>query len=263
MTTNSNDIKREVQSKYGDIVRAGGGCCGSGEFSPGFPSMMVDSYDTLAGHEPNADLSLGCGIPARFAAFAPGETVVDLGSGAGNDCFVARHAVGDAGEVIGLDMTEAMVERAGEIALQKGYRNVRFKLGDIEDIPLSDKTADIVISNCTLNLVPDKAKAFSELFRIIKPGGRFCISDVVTEGSLPESVRTSIEAYVGCVAGAIEREEYLGFLHGAGFQDVDVRSDNDVPIPDELTQALLQYADERNLERRPRIQSVTVTGTRP
>lgn len=140
MINDSTDIKREIRAKYGRIVQDGGGCCAGGECSPGVSSMMVDSYDTLAGHEPEADLSLGCGVPTRFAAFAPGETVVDLGSGAGNDAFVARHAVGNDGEVLGLDMTEAMVERAGEIALRKGYRNVRFKLGDIEDMPLSDRS---------------------------------------------------------------------------------------------------------------------------
>lgn len=189
--------------------------------------------------------------------------MVDLGSGAGNDAFVARHAVGETGEVIGLDMTEEMVARAGEIALRKGYKNVRFELGDIEAMPLADGIADSVISNCTLNLVPDKAKAFSEMFRITRPGGRFCISDIVTEGRLPESVRSSIEAYVGCVAGALEREEYLKLLREAGFEDVKVRSENDVPIPRELSQAALDYADGENIERKPRVLSVTVTGNRP
>ena len=269
MNTDQQDIKREIREKYGRIVSDGGcgcgsgSCCGSDNIPGGVSSMMVDTYDTLAGHEPDADLSLGCGIPARFAAFAPGETVVDLGSGAGNDAFVARHAVGEDGEVIGLDMTEEMVARAGEIAVRKGYINVRFELGDIEDMPLSDAIADIVISNCTLNLVPDKARAFAEMRRITRPGGRFCISDIVTEGRLPESVRSSIEAYVGCVAGAVEREEYLQLLRDAGFEDVNVQSENDVPIPDELRQALSQDAHRQNLHRIPRILSVTVTGTRP
>lgn len=217
--------------------------------------MMVESYESLQGHEPDADLSLGCGIPTRLAGLETGETVIDLGSGAGNDAFVARHAVGERGRVIGLDMTEEMVARARSIAAKRGFSNVEFVLGDIEDMPIDDETADIVLSNCTLNLVPDKATAFTEMFRVTRPGGRFCISDVVTEGTLPDHIRGSVESYVGCVAGALERGEYLRLLELAGFSDVTVREEREIELPESI--------ESDRTDDGARVLSVTVTGVRP
>lgn len=273
------DIKEVVRERYGRIAgdRAGGSCCGSGESGQsrrgaeptghsccGEPSasgggisysMIGDAYDSVEGHESEADLGLGCGLPTQHAALQAGEVVVDLGSGAGNDAFIARHHVGDAGRVIGVDMTPEMVERARSIARERGYTNVEFVSGDIESMPIAAGTADIVVSNCTLNLVPDKALAFSEMFRITKPGGRFSISDIVTDGVLPETIRESAEAYVGCVAGALDREVYLRLLEDAGFVDIGVQAEREIALPGGLR--------ETAGEAGARVLSVTVGGRRP
>lgn len=257
------DIKDEVRKRYAQAASENASCCGDGSAagcgcnpaSNEISSIMVDSYRDLAGHEREADLALGCGIPTRFADLKEGNTVVDLGSGAGNDAFVAREAVGAGGEVIGLDMTDEMLARARGIAERRGFRNVSFVKGDIEQMPLADGTADVVLSNCTLNLVPDKQSAFSEMFRITRKGGHFCISDVVTEGVLPEDIRGSVEAYTGCIAGALEREHYLELLRNAGFEDIAVREEHEVPLPGAIAGTLREAGDVRVL-------SITVTGTR-
>ena len=178
---------------------------------------LKDAYGKLDGHVEEADLGLGCGLPTQHAGLAPGQTVVDLGSGAGNDVFIARAAVGETGRVIGIDMTSEMVAKARENAARRGFGNVEFRLGEIEALPVDAAAADVVVSNCVLNLVPDKTKAFAEIFRILKPGGRFCVSDIVLEGELPAELRRAAELYVGCVAGALERDRYLDIIRKAGF----------------------------------------------
>jgi arsenite methyltransferase len=191
------------------------------------------AYEKLDGHVEEADLGLGCGLPTEHAGLAPGQTVVDLGSGAGNDVFIARAAVGETGRVIGIDMTPEMIAKARENAERRGLRNVEFRLGDIESLPVDDASADVVVSNCVLNLVPDKKRAFAEIFRVLKPGGRFCISDIVLEGTLPRTLQEIAELYVGCVAGAVSREEYIGIIRKTGFTAVEIKSSKRLDLPDE------------------------------
>ena len=194
--------------------------------------MFAEDYTPLAGYHADADLQLGCGLPTQHAGLRPGDTVVDLGCGAGNDCFVARAEVGDTGRVIGLDMTGPMLVRARANAARLGYDNVAFVLGEIEAMPLPDQTADVVVSNCVMNLVPNKEKAFAETFRILKPGGHFCISDVVIKGTLPDGLQREAELYAGCVTGAIDREEYLQIIREAGFTPITVQRQREVELPD-------------------------------
>jgi SAM-dependent methyltransferase len=222
------------------------------------------AYDKLDGHVEEADLGLGCGLPTEHAGLAPGQVVVDLGSGAGNDVFIARQAVGETGRVIGVDMTPEMIAKARENAARRGFANVEFRLGDIESLPVEDASADVVVSNCVLNLVPDKMRAFAEIFRILKPGGRFCISDLVLEGTLPAKLREAAELYVGCVAGALERGQYLGIIGKTGFRAVEVKSSHALDLPDEF---LLRYIgpDELAAYRASggKVLSLTVVGERP
>ncbi len=248
-----DELKSAVRNKYAEIAGSRTGC--------GPYSMVGESYAGIAGHEAQADLGLGCGIPTRLAALAAGETVVDLGSGAGNDAFVARAAVGAEGRVIGLDFTEEMISSARAIAAERGFDNVEFVFGEIEAMPLSDGIADIVISNCVLNLVPDKRKAFEEMFRIIKPGGRFCVSDVVVDGVFPPGVRESLEAYVGCIAGAIERRQYLELLEGVGFVEVEVAAEHRIEPPREVLSKAFDLATiDAYYAGASRVVSVTVRG---
>ncbi len=195
-------------------------CCGGGDLSY---TVFSDDYTQFKGYNADADLKLGCGVPTKYADIQEGNTVVDLGSGAGNDVFVARAIVGDKGKVIGLDMTGEMIAKANLNNAKLGYTNVEFKLGEIEDMPFQDKLVDVVISNCVLNLVPDKSKAFKEIYRILKQGGHFCISDIVTHGELPDGVRRSAELYAGCVAGAMQEDDYISVIEAAGFKDVKVK----------------------------------------
>lgn len=206
-------VKAAVHEKYSQIA-AGGDSCGY--------SMIGDAYGDVDGYVAEADLGLGCGLPVEHAGLNPGQTVLDLGSGAGLDAFVARQVIGDRGEIIGLDFSEAMVAKARSNAQRLGFRNVRFALGDIEQMPLPSASVDVVISNCVLNLVPDKRRAFEEVYRVLRSGGHFAISDVVLTGPLPDALRRSVEAYVGCVAGAMERDAYLHLIRAAGFGAVQV-----------------------------------------
>lgn len=227
------DMKEVVREKYGAIAERSGkkgacGCCGTGDSDF---SVMAEDYTSLPGYAAGADLKLGCGIPTEYARISPGDTVVDLGSGAGNDCFVARALVGDTGRVIGVDMTEAMLAKANRNVKALGFTNVEFHLGDIERLPLEDGIADVVVSNCVMNLVPDKRKAFAETYRILKRGGHFSISDIVLVGDLPEALRTEASLYAGCVAGAVSMEEYLGIIREAGFTDVQVQKKRLIELP--------------------------------
>ncbi len=187
---------------------------------------------------------MGCGIPTEFAHIKSGDTVIDLGSGAGNDCFVARALAGEAGKVIGIDMTEAMIEKARSNVAKLGFTNVEFRLGDIENMPVEDNTADVIISNCVLNLVPDKTKAFQEIFRVLKPGGHISVSDVVLRGNLPTGIQQAAEMYAGCVSGAIQREQYLQIMRGAGLKSITILKEKETPVPDEI---LLNYLDPAQL----------------
>ncbi|MBX7065180.1 MAG: arsenite methyltransferase, partial [Saprospiraceae bacterium] len=211
---NNSEIKEMVKQKYSEIALQdmainASSCCGSGGCSTEVYNIMTDEYSHLEGYNPDADLKLGCGLPTEFAKIKPGDTVVDLGSGAGNDCFVARHETGDTGKVIGIDFTEAMIDKARANAEKLQFNNVEFRLGDIEQMPVTSDIADVVVSNCVMNLVPDKPKAFGEIFRILKPGGHFSISDIVLDGELPEKLRKAAEMYAGCVSGAIQQSDYL------------------------------------------------------
>jgi arsenite methyltransferase len=226
------NIKAEVQKHYARIAQ-GGGCCG-GEPCPAEcaaePSMV--SYGELAGDiVEGADLGLGCGLPTQYAGIKPGDTVLDLGSGAGVDVFIAAKAVGQAGHVIGVDMTPEMVQRAWTNAIKGGYRNVEFRLGDIEALPVNDNSIDVVVSNCVINLAPDKRRVFAELYRVLKSGGRFAISDIVTHGDVPEKIRQDVEMWAGCVAGAMDQAVYLQVIRDAGFQDVRVNQIQEYDYP--------------------------------
>lgn len=245
---NSEELKAMVREKYSEIAlqtkeQNQSSCCGAGGCSTVDYTIFSDDYSKLEGYNPDADLGLGCGLPTEFAMIKKGDTVVDLGSGAGNDCFVARSMTGIAGKVIGVDMTDAMIEQAKVNASKLGFDNVEFVKGDIENMPISDNLADVVVSNCVLNLVPDKAKAFSEVYRILKPGGHFSISDVVIEGTLPDGLQHAAELYAGCVSGALQKEAYLGLIADQGFKGMTVQKEKQITLPDDLLAAYLTEAE--------------------
>ena len=251
MTNDPGTLKENVRRQYGAIARQAkatnaSSCCGAGGCSTEVYNIMTDDYTGLAGYAPDADLGLGCGLPTQFAGIRPGDTVLDLGSGAGNDCFVARHETGADGRVIGVDFTPEMVAKARENAGKLGFQNVEFRQGDIEELPVSDGMIDVVVSNCVLNLVPDKRKAFSEVMRVLRPGGHFSISDVVLAGELPEAIREAAEMYAGCVSGALQESEYLGIIHELGFEQVTVQKRKAIVVPDDI---LSNYLDPAAMEQ--------------
>jgi SAM-dependent methyltransferase len=257
-------IKNLVRERYAAAASAGSGCsCGCGNGSrQSTESLVGDDYTGRDGYEIPADLGLGCGIPTDAAAIQNGETVLDLGSGAGIDAFIAAKHAGPTGEVIGVDFTIEMVQKARDNAARLGYSNVRFVLGDIEDLPLEQESVDLVISNCVLNLVPDKQAAFAEMYRVLRPGGRFAISDIVTVGDLPDRLRESAVLYAGCVSGAINRDAYLSALRQAGFTDVEMVRERSIDIPDELLLLAGDRADLEAFRRSGGIASITVRGGR-
>jgi arsenite methyltransferase len=233
------ELKQLVQEKYAKIAQQGkieneSSCCGATTTSNKVYNIMTDDYSELQGYESEADLGLGCGLPTQFAKISQGDTVIDLGSGAGNDCFVARHETGPEGKVIGIDFTRAMIKKARENAEKLGFNNVEFREGDIDDMPVSNAVADVVVSNCVLNLVPNKPKVIGEIFRVLKPGGHFSISDIVLVGDLPEALKEDAEMYAGCVAGAIQRSEYLQYIIDAGFRNLQVQKEKPITIPDDI-----------------------------
>ena len=195
---------------------------------------MMDDYSETNGYVADADLGLGCGLPTQFANIKKGDTVIDLGSGAGNDCFVARHETGAEGKVIGIDFTPIMIEKARINAEKLGYNNVEFREGDIDNMPVSNAVADVVVSNCVLNLVPNKQKVIAEIFRVLKPGGHFSISDIVLVGNLPEALRGDAEMYAGCVAGAIQKTDYLKLIEAQGFKSLQIQKEKPITIPDDI-----------------------------
>ena len=263
------DLKEIVKSKYSEIALQdkainAASCCGAGSCSTEVYNIMTDDYEGLQGYNPDADLSLGCGLPTQFAGIKAGDTVLDLGSGAGNDCFVARHETGETGKVIGVDFTPAMIEKARKNAANLGYTNVEFIEGDIEELPVANDTVDVVVSNCVLNLVPDKEKAFAEMFRVIKPGGHFSVSDVVLKGELPVALKSAAEMYAGCVSGAIQKDKYLNHIFMAGFQKLSIQKEKEIVLPDDILSDYLtpsEIATYRNSGNG--IYSVTVSAEKP
>jgi arsenite methyltransferase len=265
-----DETRALVRQRYGAVARQAGSCCGPAscgcgpEMAPDGLNVIGDAYAGIAGHLAEADLNLGCGVPTRHAALRPGETVLDLGSGAGNDAFIARHEVGPEGRVLGVDMTSEMIVKARANAAKLGYQNVEFREGQIERLPVDSRSIDVVISNCVLNLVPDKGRAFMEMFRVLRPGGRFCVSDIVATGELPAPVREVAALYVGCVAGAMAERSYLGLLETTGFQDVRIAEARPIPLSDEALAGYMSAADIAAFRASGiALKSVTVLGTKP
>lgn len=243
-------LKEIVRSKYNEIALQSkeqnqSSCCGSTGCCDDMDyTIMSDDYTKLDGYNKDADLGLGCGLPTEHAEISEGDTVIDLGSGAGNDAFVARSIVGENGRVYGLDFAGAMLTKARNNAQKLGFINVEFLKGDIEDMPFKNDLADVIVSNCVLNLVPDKKMAFLEMYRVIKPGGHFCVSDIVLSGDLPDELLKDAEIYAGCVSGAIQKEDYLAIVKDAGFESVEIRKEKEIILPDEI---LKNYLSEERL----------------
>ena len=237
---NSENIKEMVRQKYSEIALQdketnSTSCCGAtNSCSTEVYNIMSEEYDELKGYHVDADLGLGCGLPTQFAKIKKGDVVLDLGSGAGNDCFVARHETGPEGKVIGVDFTPAMIEKARQNAEKLGFHNVEFRQGDIENLPLNSNSVDVVVSNCVLNLVPDKHQAISEIARVLKPGGHFSISDVVLVGKLPDKLINAAEMYAGCVSGALQKEMYLEIIKLNQFKNITIQKEKAIIIPDEI-----------------------------
>lgn len=265
----SEDLKNLVRRAYGEIATkidacCSTTCCGVSETTAQDFTIFAEDYTKLEGYNPDADLKLGCGVPTEYAAIKDGDVVVDLGSGAGNDAFVARKLTGPKGRVIGIDMTPQMIEKARANAKALEAENVEFRLGEIEAMPVSDSSVDVVISNCVLNLVPDKEKAFREMYRILKPGAHFSISDVVLAKPLPEGLQKAAEMYAGCVAGASLKEDYLKLINDEGFVNVHVQAEKAISVPDDV---LAKYLEEEEIVKLKSdgsiILSVTVYGEKP
>ena len=242
-------LKELVKQKYSEIALQDketnlSSCCGSGCCTTEVYSIMSDDYSKLEGYEADADLGLGCGLPTQFARIKQGDTVIDLGSGAGNDCFVARAETGESGKVIGIDFTPAMIEKARTNAEKLGFHNVEFRQGDIEHLPVTSNLADVIVSNCVLNLVPNKNNVFREIYRVLKPGGHFSISDVVLIGELPDTLQKDAEMYAGCVSGAIQKETYLKLIEDNGFTGITLQKQKTIVIPDDI---LNQYLTPEEL----------------
>jgi ubiquinone/menaquinone biosynthesis C-methylase UbiE len=233
------ELKEIVRQKYSEIALQDketnmSSCCGAGGCSTEVYNIMSEDYTTLEGYNADADLGLGCGLPTQFARIKEGDVVVDLGSGAGNDCFIARHETGATGKVIGIDFTNAMIEKARKNAEVRGFNNVEFRQGDIENMPITSNVADVVVSNCVLNLVPNKHGVFQEIFRVLKPGGHFSISDVVLVGALPTALKETAEMYAGCVSGAIQKQVYLELINANGFENITIQKEKPIYIPDDI-----------------------------
>ena len=269
MTQSNDQIRDMVRQKYAEIVSSPASgcltpCCSTDDPAEEKPSMIGDAYEGVEGYVADADLGLSCGVPVEHAGLKPGQTVLDLGSGAGLDVFVARQVVGTTGHVIGVDMTAEMIAKARENTRQSGFKNIEFRLGEIEHLPVRSSTVDVVISNCVLNLVPDKQRAFTEIFRVLKPGGHFCISDIVTSQVLPEWLKDIAEAYAGCVSGAIPKQDYLNIIKNNGFGCITVASERRINVPAELiASSLTSEQQEEALGGDLHVMSVTVTAVKP
>jgi len=266
---NEEQIKEMVRQKYSEIALQDketnqASCCGSGACSGEVYNIMSEDYTNLEGYNSNADLGLGCGLPTQFAKIKKGDTVIDLGSGAGNDCFVARAETGEGGKVIGIDFTPEMINKARRNAEKLNLNNVEFRQGDIEKLPLTSNVADVVVSNCVLNLIPNKKAVFSEIFRVLKPGGHFSISDIVLTGELPEEVKSAAEMYAGCVAGAIDKHEYLSNIQNSGFQNISLQKEKPIIVPDDILSDYLNEQEIAAYKSSPTvIYSITVYAEKP
>lgn len=257
-------IKEMVKQKYSEIALQEkeinqSSCCGAGSSSKEVYNIMSDSYTCLEGYSADADLGLGCGLPTQFAKIKKGDTVIDLGSGAGNDCFVARAETGASGKVIGIDFTPTMIDKARVNAEKLGLNNVEFRLGDIENMPVTSNTADVVVSNCVLNLVPNKKAVFQDIYRVLKSDGHFSISDIVLTGELPEKIKSAAEMYAGCVASAIDKDEYLGYIKEVGFKNITLQKEKEIIVPDDILKDYLSEKEIEDYKSRPTvIYSITV-----
>lgn len=265
MTEKAEEIRTIVREQYGAIARQDKSCCGRSNVNAADAINMIgDAYKAVDGYIADADLGLGCGVPTEHAGIKAGDTVLDLGAGAGLDAFVARNLVGDRGQVYGVDMTPDMVGKARANAAKLGYRNVEFRLGEIEHLPFERDSIDVVISNCVLNLVPDKPRAFAEIYRVLRPGAHFCISDVVASAPLPDSIRNATALYVGCVAGAEPEQAYLDIISTAGFRDARIAKSQRIDMPDNVLAGILPadaIAEARKADLH--VKSVTVIGVKP
>jgi len=263
------ELKRLVQERYARIAEQGkaentASCCGATTPSNKVYNIMMDDYSEIEGYAPDADLGLGCGLPTQFAKISTGDTVIDLGSGAGNDCFVARHETGPQGKVIGIDFTPTMIRKARQNAAKLGYNNVEFREGDIDDMPVADAMADVIVSNCVLNLVPNKAKVIEDIFRVLKPGGHFSISDIVLVGHLPPALKNDAEMYAGCVAGAIQKEAYLQQIEDAGFENLKIQKEKPILIPEDILGKYLSQEEIKNFNQQDiGIFSISVYAEKP
>ena len=263
------DLKQVVKDKYSEIAKQdkavnASSCCGATTPTNKVYNIMMDDYSETEGYVEDADLGLGCGLPTAFAKIKEGDTVIDLGSGAGNDCFVARHETGVTGKVIGVDFTPAMIKQARINADKLGYNNVEFREGDIDDMPVSENVADVIVSNCVLNLVPNKSKVINEIYRVLKPGGHFSISDIVLVGGLPEGLRNDAEMYAGCVAGAIQKNDYLNHIKEAGFDNITIQKEKTISIPEDILSKYLSDAEIKDfVSGETGIFSITVYAEKP
>jgi arsenite methyltransferase len=266
----SEQLKQIVKEKYGQVADQdrddnAASCCGSGCGCGTIDqAIMAEDYASLPGYVADADLGLGCGLPTEFAKIKEGDVVIDLGSGAGNDAFVARSITGASGRVIGIDFTEKMIIKARRNTEKLGFHNVEFHYGDIEQLPVPKNVADVVVSNCVLNLVPDKAKAFAETFRVLKPGGHFSVSDIVLKGELPEGLRQSAEMYAGCISGATQKDDYLSIIEKTGFKNIIVQKERAITVPDEILSVYLSNTElEKYTAGELGIYSITVYAEKP
>jgi SAM-dependent methyltransferase len=262
-------IKEMVKQKYSEIALQDkdvnqSSCCGAGGCSTEVYNIMSDDYTTLEGYNPDADLGLGCGLPTQFARIQKGDTVIDLGSGAGNDCFIARQETGEGGKVIGIDFTPAMIDKARANAEKLNFNNVEFRQGDIEKMPVTANVADVIVSNCVLNLVPNKDGVFKEIFRVLKPGGHFSISDIVLSGALPSKIQAAAEMYAGCVSGAIQKQAYLELITGNGFTNITIQKEKAIIIPDDILSGYLSKEEINEFKAgNTGIYSITVYAEKP
>jgi len=270
MRTNEQ-VKEMVKQKYSEIALQdkasnASSCCGATSSCCGDEvySIMSDDYTALKGYNPDVDLALGCGLPTEFAKIKKGDVVIDLGSGAGNDCFIARHECGAEGKVIGIDFTDAMINKARTNAEKLGFNNVEFRQGDIEKLPLGGNMADVIVSNCVLNLVPDKEKVFKEMIRVLKPGGHFSVSDIVLVGQLPDKWKETAEMYAGCVSGAIQKSDYIGFTKQAGFKNLTIQKEKIITIPEDILERYFSKEEIANYKNSGTgIYSITLYGEKP
>lgn len=267
-----DNLKKSIQEKYTviaeqaenadyeDACGCGSGCgCGSSGYAD-----LSEDYTDMAGYHPFADLGLGCGMPVEYARINPGNTVVDLGSGAGNDCFVVREIIGDQGKVIGVDLTDRMVEKARKNAELEGYNNVEFRQGDMEKLPLSDKSAHVIMSNCSLNLVPDKRQAMQETYRALKHHGQFCLSDIFCKGDLPKGLKVDADMYLGCMAGTLSLDDGIKMLGECGFEEITIHSIRKIELPDAMLHYYLPPEEAKDFrEGDPGMYAVTLSAEKP